>query len=96
MQAEFCFADINECVKETLCEESDICVNTPGSYTCEPVPCEDGFEFNQGTGKCEDVNECDNKYSCGSFARCVNTKGSYDCECAKGFKFDWRSKYCEG
>lgn len=49
--------DIDECLQEThTCHESEICLNTLGSFTCElGDDCGKGFSFNTGTMKCEGV-----------------------------------------
>lgn len=47
--------DIDECVEAThSCQESEICVNTFGSFVCEfDEDCEEGFNFSKDTKKCE-------------------------------------------
>jgi hypothetical protein len=77
---------VNECLNSTLntCNESAICTNTNGSYTCA---CKSGFS---GNGRsCEDLHECDlNTHGCHSNASCHNTHGSHICTCVKGFSGD--------
>ena len=78
--------DINECHENTsTCPDSHVCVNTEGSYTCQPSetfrennPCPAGFL--ETGGKCEDINECmTGEHSCLVSQRCDNTLGSYVC-----------------
>jgi len=43
------FADVNECVTGwNRCENSTVCVNTPGSYKCQ---CKDGYYSDTGNAK---------------------------------------------
>ncbi|XP_034432488.1 complement component C1q receptor-like [Hippoglossus hippoglossus] len=69
-----CF-DIDECQSQAC--EDHLCVNTPGSYTCE---CKDGYEMVDG--ECIDVDEC-------AHSRCehgcLNNIGSFSCYCNQGF-----------
>ncbi|KAL2086234.1 hypothetical protein ACEWY4_017293 [Coilia grayii] len=78
---------INECWegKDKLCDQSQICINTLGSYKCL---CRDGFrEDHRGDHACNDVDECvESPPNCGPRGTCTNTPGSYTCSCPEGFR----------
>lgn len=73
----FAFSDIDECVTNPC---SQVCSNTPGSYSCS---CHAGFRL-VGTSQCEDYDECSAPVSpCDQI--CTNAIGSYKCSCNQGF-----------
>jgi hypothetical protein len=75
--------DLNECELDALsCDETAVCVNTPGSFECE---CPAGSEFEGET--CVDVDECE-AMPCDENAACVNLAPDFVCECAPGFEGD--------
>lgn len=63
---------------EAVCGAGNVCVNTPGSHSCECAP---GFVMQDG--QCVDVDECAAATDgCDASATCVNVPGSYYCACA--------------
>ena len=74
-----------------VCEDKSMCVNTPGSYTCD---CKDGLTFNETSNACDDVDECEFQGICEEDSTCINTYGTYECECHIGFA-NVNSKECE-
>lgn len=80
-------ADIDECVTgENDCnKESQVCLNTKGSYTCvdkaSRITCPPGFKKNTANNLCEDIDECAERiHTCKDDERCINEPGSYTCE----------------
>ncbi|XP_043471383.1 fibrillin-1-like [Leptopilina heterotoma] len=101
--------DINECTLNlhSCFDRTHRCVNTNGSYACEPKEkaigqkfrprnCERGFKQNTETGKCVDIDECLEGPGCRDHERCFNTFGSFDCSplCTTGWYFDPSIKGC--
>uniref|UniRef100_A0A7N8WX00 Fibulin 2 n=1 Tax=Mastacembelus armatus TaxID=205130 RepID=A0A7N8WX00_9TELE len=84
--------DINECLSVHACQQSERCVNTAGSYSCQRViTCPPGYQINSDV--CEDINECvQRSHNCGLDFECVNTEGSFRCNpkprCSVGFTQD--------
>ncbi|XP_076977708.1 adhesion G protein-coupled receptor E5 isoform X2 [Tamandua tetradactyla] len=77
--------DVDECQKiPRLCNSRSICVNTPGSYTCQCLP---GFQNKPDNPKlCADEDECSSKtHQCHNSTYCVNTEGTYRCHCHRGW-----------
>ncbi|RWS20196.1 fibulin-1-like isoform X4, partial [Leptotrombidium deliense] len=88
--------DIDECkLPEKVCSSWQQCLNTNGSFLCENIQCEPGFEANDN-GECKEIkcskgrivdkktNNCVNFNVCESNPcevgkECVNTIGSYEC-----------------
>ena len=72
--------DIDECdnhdIRFGVCDRKK-CVNTPGSFYCEPIKCPKGFEADSEK-KCADVNEC-REFPCPYGETCQNTIGSFVC-----------------
>uniref|UniRef100_A0A3B4ACU0 EGF-like domain-containing protein n=1 Tax=Periophthalmus magnuspinnatus TaxID=409849 RepID=A0A3B4ACU0_9GOBI len=80
--------DINECVQGVHgCGPEFDCVNTMGSFRCNPKPqCAPGFSKDpQGNY----VDECSLSQPCGPSFSCINTVGSYVCNrkiiCSRGY-----------
>uniref|UniRef100_A0A8C4WX85 Fibulin-1 n=1 Tax=Eptatretus burgeri TaxID=7764 RepID=A0A8C4WX85_EPTBU len=74
-------ADIDECKTDgsTLCPGSQKCLNTAGSYYCQPI-CVLGYIADRVRG-CVDQDEClTHKHTCSPEEYCVNTIGSFRCE----------------
>lgn len=78
--------DIDECTEAAqvpinICSPHSTCVNTEGSFFCNP--CDDGYTGNPNV-QCVDINEC---LSDPCINRpCVNTEGSWFCDdCFDGF-----------
>ena len=78
--------DINECeARRDDCLENAICVNTPGSFTCDCPIGFDGYNITDHT-TCDDVNECKlTSPVCDEGEECLNTHGSYSCGCIIGY-----------
>merc|ERR1740128_1378463 len=97
--------DVNECEEDYPCNDDMICVNTEGSYSCQPaetykdeVSCPAGYE--QINGQCEDINECQQGLdNCQGSQRCDNTIGSFVCirysNCGTGYTINFESGNCE-
>ena len=73
-----------------MCDETEICLNTRGSYKCL---CIDGYQRqlssdgNSTYGDCLDIDECiDNSYNCNENENCFNTEA--------GFYIDYLSVDC--
>lgn len=77
-----CQNDRNECIDRTVCGSDAACVNTEGSFRCEP--CANGYESSLAGTSCEDINECLSN-PCLNGGGCDNLPGSYECRCATGF-----------
>ncbi|XP_013880934.1 fibulin-2 isoform X2 [Austrofundulus limnaeus] len=83
--------DINECIQGThSCGAGFQCVNTEGSFRCNPKPsCPAGFR--RGTqGNCVDIDECNaSTQPCSAGFNCINTAGSFTCTrkimCSRGY-----------
>ncbi|XP_022257963.1 fibulin-1-like, partial [Limulus polyphemus] len=101
--------DLDECTLGThsCIHEAEVCLNTPGSYTCSQnigFQCQPGFKPGNRTGVCIDVDECaeglDNCLP--SVEVCLNNHGSYQCQdrssqdCPAGFKWSTDLGACEG
>ncbi|WAQ97975.1 FBN3-like protein [Mya arenaria] len=86
------FVDNDECEAGThVC--ADVCINTPGSYSCE---CQDyGLKLSWDLASCSDINECmEGENSCSS--QCINTYGSYTCGCdSPGYRLSSDQSACE-
>lgn len=68
---------------EAVCGAGIVCVNTPGSHSCECAP---GFAMQDG--QCVDVDECAAATDgCDASAACVNVPGSYYCACPTPVSF---------
>ncbi|XP_029995516.1 fibulin-2-like isoform X2 [Sphaeramia orbicularis] len=82
--------DINECVQGSHnCGPTFDCVNTEGSFRCNPKPrCSVGFNVD-AQGNCVDVDECTLALPCSPGFNCINTVGSYMCQrkiiCSRGY-----------
>lgn len=45
--------DIDECTEDNPCKENQQCINTLGSYRCQPrLICNIGYEMNEGGTQC--------------------------------------------
>ncbi|XP_022801632.1 mucin-like protein isoform X1 [Stylophora pistillata] len=75
--------DIDECSLGSNGGCSQVCINTPGSFTCD---CRKGYLLNIDQKKCDDVNECIPVSDC--MHKCENTNGGYRCSCDNFFKVD--------
>ncbi|KAM7020722.1 latent-transforming growth factor beta-binding protein 4-like, partial [Acridotheres tristis] len=73
--------DIDECQNHLACPGQE-CVNTAGSFRCQPCP--HGFHLRHG--RCADVDECSGGSPCAPHGRCLNTAGSFRCECHRGYR----------
>ncbi|XP_068854390.1 latent-transforming growth factor beta-binding protein 4-like [Aphelocoma coerulescens] len=82
--------DIDECENHLACPGQE-CVNTPGSFRCQPCP--DGFRLRQG--RCADVDECSGGSPCAPHGRCLNTAGSFRCECHRGYRATAGATACQ-
>ena len=83
--------DLDECAAGLdNCEADEVCVNTPGSFTCmshQMNSCELGHVW-VGTpteGACEDQDECATDNGGCFNAECENKIGSFECHCNTGF-----------
>ncbi|PVD36007.1 hypothetical protein C0Q70_02977 [Pomacea canaliculata] len=87
-----CDTDTDECQNQGAVDNctltNAICVNSPGTYTCE---CDVGFFLDQG-GICKDIDEC---LSSPCSQVCINTNGSYTCACNNGFTLNAANGKCE-
>lgn len=93
-----CFQDVDECLLKTdTCSEDETCVNTEGSYYCQPQAslasvCDAGYEPNS-LNECVDINECLTN-PCQEDSTCDNYAGGYYCKCNEGFALDSDSGLC--
>ena len=78
--------DIDECLKQDVCQANAECRNSQGSYSCD---CLDGYEGDF----CVDIDECKNGTNCHAEAECQNNEGNYTCECVEGY-FGNGHEYC--
>ncbi|XP_074618591.1 uncharacterized protein LOC141877470 isoform X4 [Acropora palmata] len=84
-------SDFDECQSNQTNSCSQLCINSPGSYSCA---CQNGYSLNDDKESCDDINECVPTSDC--MQRCHNTQGAYNCSCDESFKSDpsdWRK--CE-
>ena len=72
-------ADINECMKGSICQSNATCQNSIGSYQCV---CNPGFIKNGSS--CVAMEKCLN-YKCPLNATCKDTQSGPKCICRKGF-----------
>ncbi|TRZ08120.1 hypothetical protein HGM15179_018989, partial [Zosterops borbonicus] len=82
--------DIDECENHLACPGQE-CVNTPGSFRCQPCP--EGFHLRQG--RCADIDECSGGSPCAPHGRCLNTAGSFRCECHRGYRATADATACQ-
>ncbi|XP_022801631.1 mucin-like protein isoform X3 [Stylophora pistillata] len=75
--------DFDECSLGSNGGCSQVCINTPGSFTCD---CTKGYLLNIDQKKCDDVDECIPVSDC--MHKCENTNGGYHCSCDNFFKMD--------
>ena len=98
MQAECIDADHNECLDSHSCRQSERCVNTEGSYRCEPnneQVCQKGYELDPVTEACVDVDECRRRaHTCQRDDQCLNLDGTYRCRCDQGYEFNTTTMRC--
>ena len=89
-------SDIDECADPALntCGSMQ-CINLPGTYKCL---CSAGYDFNEGSMRCEDVDECVKfaGHTCSQHATCENTIGSFRCHCKSGFRLAADGRNCDG
>ena len=76
---DFSCIDINECDLNTNnCQQDEGCVNTPGSYTCNPIDNSDNDECSLGIHQCPLNSYCTNTF------RAIDPRG-YKCFCNPGY-----------
>ena len=75
--------DVDECLDPSSCDQTNFCVNTPGSFNCG---CLEGFT-GTNPNDCQDINECDDAINppCHVDADCTNSVGSFTCACKSGY-----------
>ncbi|XP_031619500.1 fibrillin-2 isoform X2 [Contarinia nasturtii] len=76
--------DIDECALPNACGADSKCINTDGSFHCNPH-CPIGYELSE-TNECIDKNECDENAPKSCSHQCTNTPGSFVCSCPNGMK----------
>ncbi|XP_064411873.1 latent-transforming growth factor beta-binding protein 1 isoform X3 [Latimeria chalumnae] len=81
--------DIDECQDPSTCP-SEVCVNSPGSYTC--FPCPDGYKGRNN--HCSDIDECLESSVCAN-GKCSNLDGSFVCTCNQGYEPATDGKSCK-
>ncbi|XP_017783633.1 PREDICTED: fibulin-1-like isoform X2 [Nicrophorus vespilloides] len=95
--------DIDECTIPLICDNSQTCINSIGSYKCQTV-CPKGFIYKASIQTCADVDECiTGANDCNRESQiCLNNKGSYACidkasktTCPPGFKMNMATQTCE-
>lgn len=91
LKNEIC-TEINECqVTPNICGKYGTCINKVGSYTCR---CKRGYEFWEGT--CKRRNPCRKTNICGFGEVCKKLSiTTYQCVCARGYKYNRRTRECE-
>ncbi|RMX36464.1 hypothetical protein pdam_00010052, partial [Pocillopora damicornis] len=75
--------DFDECLQGSNGGCSQVCINTPGSFTCD---CRKGYLLKIDQRNCDDINECVPVSDC--MHKCENTNGGYRCSCDDFFKVD--------
>ncbi|KPM05446.1 hypothetical protein QR98_0039080, partial [Sarcoptes scabiei] len=64
--------------------------NDRNRFVCQKF-CEQGYQFNRTSKKCEDIDECDTGLArCSSDKICQNFNGYYRCVCREGFHLNDR------
>ncbi|CAH2311914.1 hemicentin-1 isoform X2 [Pelobates cultripes] len=85
--------DINECVKQDVCQHE--CKNVLGSYQCL---CPPGYQLMANGRTCQDIDEClEQNIQCGANRMCFNMRGSHQCmdtPCPPNYVRDSVSGYC--
>ena len=44
--------DVNECLRDKPCRIEQECLNLPGDFECQNIPCEKGYERSGLDGEC--------------------------------------------
>lgn len=91
--------DDDECKHATpVCPEGSLCINNPGSFTCQCPGGMAGDPFNGGCAKSDlrEVAVCDESRPCGKDENCVidNYIGKNVCVCRQGFARDPTTNEC--
>ncbi len=103
--------DNNECISNATNTCEQVCINTPGSYTCQ---CNAGFRLSDDRRGCTgireitscyldilillvvvEVHECDEAIHACQHI-CTNTHGSYICSCYDGYNLASNGFSCNG
>lgn len=90
--------DDDECKRNpSVCPAGAICINTPGSYTCQ---CPNGIPGDPYSGGCTRADlvesSCDESHPCAEGENCVvdNYIGKNVCICRQGFQRDAATQKC--
>ena len=80
--------DLDECQRPDICDVTETCVNSYGSYRCQSnYDCQSGYKADSRTSKCVDIDECtQGTHDCSQGQRCINRPGSFICNCPEGYR----------
>ncbi|KAG0712253.1 Fibrillin-3 [Chionoecetes opilio] len=93
---QFNCVDVDECSEGNSCQQNERCINSLGSYRCQPLlVCYAGYEMNEEGTQCVDIDECaKGTHKCEGNQTCSNRQGGYVCHCNEGYRLN-TERQCE-
>mgnify|MGYP002715707603 CR=1 FL=1 len=79
--------DINECINKDACGNGAVCVNKPGSFTCQcpegTIPAPDAHVKCVGVVTCKKNSDCPGNAICDSQHRCLCPEPNIGNDCRR-------------